>query len=272
MLSLSLLVFAASACGRCAPEAEVEAPRRFGVYAVWFEGAGDDNRAELDRFLTCLIEGSDLNRYWGGEARLEVRGSWALPAPKERLQWDALPEWLTPHVEAGRLPRARTDETPLYLVLGGEPELWVGACGRNGQGDVAGRPAGLSVVRNRPHCWPTQDRLRSETQITAHELVETVDRVLGYGTCAGGGACRGRPVCPNPCDTFVGLTCPGAPTGTFTGCGGGRVDGWVIQKFSTAGRDPARCDQCAPCDVTVRACPPDQPGCGDTTPNPDPTP
>ena len=240
-------------------------PRTFAIHAIWFDGAGDDNREEMDRFLACLIEGSTLNQYWAGEVRLESRGSWSLPKPDRRLEWTELAAWLSPQVGGADLPEAPEDEVPLYLVFGGEPELWVGACGRNGEGVVGGRAAGLGVVRNDRTCWPTSSMLRTETQIAAHEIVETIDRVLGYGTCAGGGACRGRPVCEDPCDTFVGLQCPGAPKGTFTGCEGGEVDGWVIQKFAYRGRDPAACDSCAPCDFTPRACSPEEPDCAQAT-------
>lgn len=237
----------------------------FGLYVVWFEGAGDDDRAEIDRFLECLVDGSNLHDFWDGQVTLVRRGSSALAVPAERLDYRDVAAWLTPHVEAGRLPSPRPDETPVYLLIGGEPHVWVGACGRNGEGTVANRRAGVGVVRNQPLCWPTGDRLRTETQILAHELVETVDRLLGHGTCAGGGACRGRAVCSDHCDTFVGLQCPGAPTSTWTGCEGGRVEGWVVQKFSRAGRDPALCDRCSACDFTPRACRPGEPGCGRPT-------
>lgn len=240
-------MLALTACSSsCTPSPT--APRAFGLYAVWLQGAGDENRVENDRFLRCLIEGSNFNDYWRGEAQVVLRSTHTVPAPVEPVLWDSMPAWLTAQRAAGHLPAPRPGETPLYVVYGGEPLLKVRACGRNLQGDVAGVNAAIGVVRNSPHCWPTRDRLRTETQIAAHEIVESVDRVLGYGTCAGGGTCRGRGVCPDPCDTFVGLTCPGAPTGTYTGCSGGVVDGWVVQKFSHAGRDRARCDACAVCD------------------------
>lgn len=248
----------------CTPSGEPQGPRVFGVYAVWFAGSNDENRAEIDRFLECLIDGSTLNRYWGGEARVERRGSWALPPPGRKLEWHALAEaWLLPAVgRPGGLPTPRAGETPLYLVFGGHPDLWTNACGRNDTALVDGRTVGLATVRNSPLCWATGDRLRTETQIALHEIVETVDRVLGYGTCAAGGTCRGKGICPDRCDTFVGLQCPGAPTGSYTGCEGGRVDGWVVQRLGYAGRDPQRCDECMACDFTPEVCPTDEPLCG----------
>jgi hypothetical protein len=111
-------------------------------------------------------------------------------------------------------------------------------------------------------CWPTGDALRTETQIAMHEIVETVDRLLGYGACAAGGTCRGRGICEDHCDTFIGLQCPGAPVNSMTGCGGRAVDGWVVQKLGYAGREAGRCEQCLECDFTPRAGADDEPGCG----------
>lgn len=242
------------------------APRVFGLYAVWFAGSGDADRAELDRFLSCLIDGSTLNQYFKGEARVEVRGSFSLPPPPARLDWDALAaQWLTPAVGApSGLPVARADETPLYLIFGGQPDVWVGACGRNSVADVAGRHSGVGVVRNSPLCWPTGNRVRTETQIATHEIIETTDRALGYAACAANGACEGQQVCSGACDSFVGLVCPGAPMATPTGCDGRIVEGWAIQRLGHAGRDPSRCEACFTCDFTPTLCPVDTPQCGKT--------
>jgi len=242
----------------------------FGIYAVWFEGAGDEDREELDRFLECLVYGSNLNSYWHGEVGIELRGSWTVPPPSTSLEWTDVHAYLTPHVESGLVPPPQTDETPLYLVFGGAPTLFVDACGKNSQASVAGRDAGVAIVRNFPLCWPTGDTVRTETQIALHEIVETVDRVLGYGTCAGGGTCRGAAICKDPCDTFVGLNCPGAPAATWTGCKGGQVEGWVVQKLGYTGRDPEKCDQCMECDFTTRACDASEPTCAAVPPRTDP--
>ena len=233
----------------------------FGIYALWVEGEQDEDRVEIDRFLECLVYGSNLNSYWHGEAGLELRGSWVVPAPASTIEWDEVSAYLTPQVEYGLVPPPKAEETPLYLVFGGESMIHVGACGRNNQASVAGRDAGIAIVRTFPLCWPTGDTLRTETQIAMHEIVETVDRVLGYGTCAAGGTCRGRGICTDPCDTFVGLRCSGAPVATWTGCGGGQVEGWLVQKVGYAGRDPALCDSCMECDFTPRACGDADPDC-----------
>jgi hypothetical protein len=249
-------------------EARAQEHRVFGIYAVWFTGSHDADRERIDQFLDCLVHHSNLNQYWQGEAGIEVRGSWALPPPPERLDWDQLAEqWLTPNVGTpSGLPVPQSGETPLYLVFGGKPDVWVGACGRNSQATVADRLAGVGVVRNGEECWPSGDMLRTETQVALHEIVETVDRVLGYGTCAAGGACNGKAICKNPCDTFIGLECPGAPKASWTGCDKTQVDGWVIQKLGYAGRDPNRCESCAPCDFTPRVCRDDEPDCARVPP------
>ena len=258
---LLALALALAACPEPASSGAAR-PQVFGLYALWFAGSGDADRPEIDRFLECLIDGSTLNHFWRGEARVELRGSYAL-APSDRLlEWDELAlAWIEPRLGA-ELPTPRPDETPLYLVFGGNPDVHVGACGRNSVATIAGRPAGVGVVRSSPLCWPTGDSLRSETQIAAHEIVETVDRALGHGTCAGGGTCRGRSICEGYCDSFVGLECPGAPTDSLVGCEGRKVDGWVIQRFGHEGREPDRCEACIECDFTPELCPADRPGCG----------
>ena len=256
---LALVAALLTACSLDAPP-----PPTFAIYPLWIAGSGDDNREQIDAFLDCLVHRSNLNQYWGDEARLALRPSHALPAPSRQLDWDELgPQWVGPQLGApGGPPEPAPDETPVYLVFGGKPDFWTGACGRNGEAELGGRRVGMAVVRNKPLCWPTGDRLRTETQTAFHELAETVDRLLGHGACAAGGACRGRSICEDRCDTFVGLTCPDAPTGSWTGCDGGQVDGWVVQKLGYAGRDPAQCDACTACDFTPRACLAGEAGCG----------
>lgn len=55
----ALVAALAAASGSAPPDA----PGTFGLYAVWFAGAGDESRAELDRFLGCVVDGSNLNHY-----------------------------------------------------------------------------------------------------------------------------------------------------------------------------------------------------------------
>jgi hypothetical protein len=256
-----------AACPRDEQAARIRlGPAVFGLYAVWLSPARPGEREQVDQFLECLIDGSTFNHYFQGEARVELRGSFTLPPPVESVDWDDVARgWLEPHV-GEILPTAKPGETPLYLVFGGEPEVWVGACGRNSAATVAGRSAGVAIVRTNPLCWPTGDPLRTYTQISTHEILETTDRVLGYGTCAGGGTCRGRAICAGYCDSFVGLQCPGAPTGSVLGCEDRKVDGWVIQRFGYAGREPDQCEACIACDFTPELCPAAQPKCGQHPP------
>lgn len=205
-------VLALALLGSCrAPIAETPI---FGIYPLWIARVGDEDRLAVDRFLDCLVHGSNLNQFWGNEARLRLHPSHALAPPAKQLEWNQLAEeWIAPQLaQPGGLPAPSSDETPVYLVFGGKPAFWTGACGRNAEVRLQGRRAGLGVVQTQPPCWATAVPLRSETQTAMHELVETVDRLLGHGACAAGGACRGRSICKDRCATFVGLTCPGAPT------------------------------------------------------------
>ncbi|MCB9793659.1 MAG: hypothetical protein H6741_13125 [Alphaproteobacteria bacterium] len=94
-----------------------------------------------------------------------------------------------------------------------------------------------------------------------HEIVETVDKLLGGAPCSPHGGCGGTESCPVGCDAFVGLSCPGAPDASWTGCGGGQVQGWVVQRLASAGRENRSCSTCMTCDFTPRACAPGEAGC-----------
>jgi len=212
------------------------------VRPIWIDGPAVEDRVEIDEFLDCLVNSSTLPQWWEGEVRIELAASQVIPAPPSTVDWSEL---------ADLLPQDRGG-TSAFLVFGEQPHLRVGACGRNDVVSVGGRPAALGVVRTRPLCWPTGDRVRTETQIATHELVESVDALLGHAPCAGGGACRGRTVCPDRCDTFVGLQCAGAPETTWTGCDGGAVEGWLTQSFGRQGRDQGACEACIDCDFVPR--------------------
>ncbi len=267
-----LIVAAVAGCSKPKPGAQL-APRTFRVVTVRVGGALRVERAPIAAFLDCLLVGSTFNRYWEGRAGLARGPSVGLPAPPTRLYWDEIGDWLDGHAQAGRLPAVAAAETPVYLLFAGWPHLVLGACGRHEQRPIGGRDAALATVRTGRSCWPTDDPLRSLTQIAAHELLETVDASLGHAGCAGGGSCRGAGICPDHCATFVGLNCEGAPRGSFTGCEGGKVDGWVVQRFGKAGRDHAKCEHCIPCEFTPEVCPAAEPRCGrwpasDTSPAP----
>lgn len=233
------------------------APRRFVIQPVWFAGVGDAERADLDRFLACLLEQSTLEDFWQGGVRLQRAQSVLLPAPATAVTVAELPGVLAPALAAAGVPLRRADGADVVLlVFAGAPLLRMTHCGRNDTARIDGVEVGLALVRTAPLCWPTGDPLRSETQVATHEIVETVDRLLGFGTCAGGGACNASALCPDPCATFVGLQCAGAPMGTLVGCGGRKVDGWVVQRFSPEGREPGKCERCTPCSFVPEVRPP----------------
>ncbi len=228
------------------------APRRVVVQPIWFDGVGDDDRATIDRFLRCLVEGSNLSTWWDGDVTIELRDAVTLPAPDEQIAREALPAWIDARLdEAGvELPDPAVGDVQ-FLTFAGAPMLRMSECGHNWRAQIHGRQASIALVRTTPLCWPTGDSVRSETQVAAHELVEAIDASLGYTDCSGDGSCNGRVICANHCDTFVGLRCPGAPTNTRTGCGDQRVDGWVIQSFSRAKReDKSLCRSCTPCEFS----------------------
>ncbi|MDP2270072.1 MAG: hypothetical protein Q8K32_05010 [Archangium sp.] len=236
------------------------ATRPVGVHVVWLEGAQAD-RAQLDAFFQCLVGSSNLAEFWDGQLVFHYRGSVVVPAD-ESLTLAATPAWVERQLAAGRLPPPPDGEWPVYLVYGDAP-IAEGACGRPLAATVAGKKAGVAHVRVSPPCWPGTQLLRNETQIGMHELVETVDDMLGHAPCAADGACEGALACGDVCGNFTGLSCPGAPLQTFTGCDGTPVDGWVVQRLGRGGRARANCDACFACEFTVGLAGSPQPqGCG----------
>lgn len=224
------------------------APRRVGVQVLWLEGASADQQ-RLDDFYECLLSTSNLAEFWDGELAFRYRGSVVVRAD-ETLTLTGTPAFVERLRAAGQVPAPVDGELPVYLLYGDAP-IGEGACGRPLAATVAGQRAGVAHVRVNPPCWPGTELLRNETQIGMHELVETVDALLGHAPCAADGACEGQLACGDACDNFTGLRCPGAPERTFTGCSATPVEGWVVQKVGRAGRATANCERCFACDFTV---------------------
>lgn len=261
------IVWALQACAPAVPSMpSVDGPQRIGVYAVWLNGHEDGDRDQLDAFFDCLLAGSNLNQFWDGEVDFAYRGSFGVTPPQTQLVYSDAGDWLRSAVDRGEITVDSRDDRSAYVVFasGLDVALLTNACGRTAVERIQGRHSAVAFVRNYPLCWPTRDSVRNETQLAMHELVEGVDRLLGDAPCAGDGSCEGFFTCSDPCDTFVGLECEGAPVGSWTGCRGGAVDGWVVQKVARAGRDWANCDTCMHCDFTPRLCAPGEPGCGAT--------
>ncbi len=232
-----------------------------GVYAVWVEGDTDDNRPLLDSFFDCLIHNSTFVNFWGGRVKMHYRGSVAVQPPANQLLYPETDRLLQDAFARGDLPLGYADERAVYVVFasGTAISLQDNACGRTAvqslhEGGTAPKVA-VAFVRNNPLCWPTRDRLRTETQIAMHELAEATELLLGAAPCVGDGACEGRASCAEDyCDNFYGLACEGAPVGTFTGCEGRQVDGWVIQTLASAGRQRTNCETCMVCDFAPQVC------------------
>jgi len=227
-------------------------PLKIELRALWIAGA-DADRADMDRYFDCLLQQSDLDEYWRGEATVRYAGSVVVPPPAARVDYTTVTEYIAAQRASGALPAPSDPSvTPVDAVFGNRSDLDLPGCAALIDTTVEGRPAGAVMVGIEPTCWPGTTTLRNSTQLVLHELVEVVDVLLGYAGEAGDGACQGNGACEIGCDTFVGLTCEGAPTGTYTGCGGRVVDGWVVQHLSHEGRDEKKAHQCTTCDFVPR--------------------
>lgn len=241
---LALLV----ACGEAASP-----PLKIELRALWISGA-DGDRTDMDRYFECLLHQSDLDDYWRGEATARYAGSFVVPPPATRVDYTTVTEYVGAQRASGVLPAPSDPSvTPVDVVFGDRNDLDLPGCAALIATNVEGRPAGAIMVGLAPPCWPGTTGLRNATQLVLQELVEVVDLLLGYAPYAGDGACQADGACDLGCDAFVGLTCEGAPTGTYTGCGGQVLDGWVVQRLSHEGRLEKNAKRCNTCDFVPRA-------------------
>ena len=223
------------------------APRNVGVQFVWLRGH-DADRPTLDAFADCLFLHSNFEAFWQSELTLSYRGSIVVEPPSAPIDEHSAAAFLE---SRGVVPGA-ADES-VFIVLAPAASLNTQACGANTTATLAGRRTAVAVVRTDPPCWPGLGAVRSETQYAQHEIAEAIDQLMGHGGYAGDGACEGDNACPHSCANFTGLMCPGAPTGSYTGCDSHRVDGWIVQTLTHEGRDVAP-TQCFSCDFTLRYC------------------
>jgi MYXO-CTERM domain-containing protein len=228
---------------------------QMNVYVVWLKGEGEANRVELDSFFDCLFSHSDLANYWNGDVRVEYEGSIVTAPPTAIGDAKDIPPFIEKLIANKELPANPPTGKPVYLVLVDPAKTSTvigvnGVGGRNTVGKVNGKTAGLAIVTTNPAgFWSYRSAMGNETQGTMHELVEVIDGVLGKYECAGDCCCNGW--CNNgpACGNLTGLSCPGAPATTKTGCAGTTVKGWVIQKLSHQGQTTCTCP--ITCDFTV---------------------
>ena len=169
------------------------------VHSLWLAGPDAGHRAELDRFLQCLLAGSTFVDFWAGRVALDQGGSWVVPAPSEPIGGgEAAAAWLAPALDAAGVPTSPPGVTPIYLVYGEVRRFESAACGRCDAIEVAGRPAGLALVRTSPACWPGQGLVRGLTQYTQHELSCALELLQGQDHCAADGQSQGDARCPDP--------------------------------------------------------------------------
>jgi hypothetical protein len=251
-----LLALAGALACLGAPRAAQAAPTLYSIYTVWMQGEGDADRGHVDAFMDCLVNSSNFASYWGGSAILSYEGSWDVPPPSAAVDTQGCGAWVDAAIQAGKVPHHQAGSTPVYLVVGSGTSMNMdntGACGRNAPGTVDGVAAGISTVRAVPMCWNTGDALRSETQLSEHEVAEVIDQLKGFWGCSGDGSCEGSSNCgTSACDNFTGLSCTGAPGSVQTGCNGVAVSGWVVQRLSHTEAQPNNCDICTTCDFTVQ--------------------
>lgn len=260
--AVGLLMACIAACSVATTEpattgAHTTGSRTFAVYAVWLEDAGVEQRPDIDLFLSCLLERSNFETYFQGEAHLTSMGSFVVPSPGTLLTSAAAQtSWLAQTAPA--LPRPPSGAEPVYVVFGAASVVGA-ACGMANNVMLDGAKVAMPFVRTVPPCWGGLGPLRSETASVHHELVESIDGVLGHALCAADGACETGEACGGnaACEVFTGLYCDGAPAQSYTGCDPTPVRGWVVQKVSHAARDQHTdtCQRCQRCDFETTLAP-----------------
>jgi MYXO-CTERM domain-containing protein len=229
------------------------AAQTVNLYVAWMKGSGESNAAEYTQFIDCLIGQSSYVDFWSGQVQIAFHGVFVVTPPSTPVDFNGVSTWVASLIP-GELPVPAADA--VYLVIA-DPSEYVGiptACGENGPGSISGVP--INVGRVKTACWSGTSIMRNVTEVGMHELAEAIDGSLGkFRNCGDapcyGLACDGTAVCSN----ITGLSCPGAPASTTTGCGPA-VQGWVVQKLSHEGSSSsATCG--LTCDFTVTARPAD---------------
>jgi MYXO-CTERM domain-containing protein len=235
-----------------APRARA-AQSTYNLYTIWLQGEGEGNQQRVDDFLSCLVHSSNYLSYWNGQAEIIPQGSWVVPRPASIGDAADIGPFIDSLINSGKIPHNAAGGTPVYevfldpnqtsTVLGG------GTGGRNAPGTVQGATAGFVINTTNPSTyWPYRDALGCETQLAFHEVAEVIDGLRGGDRCAGDCCCEGW--CNNAadCGNLIGLDCPGAPQAQPTGCQGGTVTGYLVQRLSHQGASTCNCP--LSCDFT----------------------
>jgi hypothetical protein len=231
----------------------------YHLYLIWLQGQGEADQKNLDAFESCLLDHSNYQDYWAGQAQVVEEGSYVVPPPTGALG-DAkdIGPFIESLITSGKIPKLPADGKPVYEVLVDPSKtscsLGNGTGGRNAVGTVQGAQAGLVIVTTNPASfWPARTPLGGETTLTQHEVAEVIDGLRGGDECCGDCCCEGwcgSPAGPS-CGNLQGLTCPGAPATTATGSSAcGSVKGWLIQTLSHQGATTCNCP--ITCDYQVK--------------------
>ncbi len=189
------------------------------VYLVyWPSLGGTANEAELDRFMDCLLAGTNYGQFfsrWGGAAFL-WGGSLGLASPPADGHFGACDGdvgYVDNLIDQGALPMPSVGILPLYVFM--VPEGLIASncydagsqscnpwpdCGQLCEDGVCGLNPGETnydisqpwleawVTTYATCCWPSgRTDLNVETAVIEHEVAEAVANAMGgLGTCADG--------------------------------------------------------------------------------------
>ncbi len=138
----------------------------YHLYLIWLQGQGEADQKNLDAFESCLLDHSNYQDYWAGQAQVVEEGSYVVPPPSGALG-DAkdIGPFIDSLITSGKVPKAPAYGVPVYEVLVDPSKtscsLGGGTGGRNATGTVQGAQAGLVIVTTNPASfWPARTSAR----------------------------------------------------------------------------------------------------------------